>query len=135
MYKYRVLISDDAKDVLILQKSSFKGDFVYPLNVILSSIVNHICYGCFNTEGELVGFILTSYDTITCIAVDKSHQKRGIGKFLISYIISCSDECLYLMVDKTNLAACKLYTNLKFRKFYDVKNYYGLGLDGTKMVV
>lgn len=60
---------------------------------VLTAMHNSICFGAFDEEGNLVGFarVVTDYVSIwyLCdVIVDEQHRGNGIGKMLISAIVS-----------------------------------------------
>lgn len=60
---------------------------------VLTAIRNSICFGAFDQEDHLVGFarVVTDYVSIwyLCdVIVDQKHRGNGIGKMLISAIVS-----------------------------------------------
>ncbi|MCM0582593.1 ribosomal protein S18-alanine N-acetyltransferase [Weissella diestrammenae] len=74
---------------------------------------------------------------ITNLAVNRQWQKRGLGKFMLSYIMSVAAqiqfETVSLEVRMTNQAAQKLYSRLGFRKVRTKHHYYDDGEDAVEM--
>lgn len=83
-------------------------------------------------KGQIVGFFLGwaifgEYSLMN-IGVRKSHQKLGLGSFLLQNVIekALELECLtlYLEVRESNIPAQKLYRKFGFEQISIRKNYY-----------
>ena len=74
----------------------------------------------YKIKDEIVGFVSFSKDknnsTIELIAVDTAFQGRGIGKFLILEVENYLSihSMLSVSTQKSNVSACKFYTNYGF---------------------
>ena len=60
------------------------------------------------------------------VAIDRSFQNRGIGKKLIGHFLRIipNNSSVFLEVNKSNLIARKIYSNLNFRNIDIRKSYY-----------
>lgn len=83
--------------------------------------------------GELVGFagikIILDEAEIMNIVVKKSYRKRGIGSYLLGYLIDVAFrrdlKAINLEVSKSNVAAIKMYEKFGFCSVGFRKEYYG----------
>ena len=70
---------------------------------------------------------------ITAIAVDPTHQRKGLGKFLISNLIKRSNafgtNLIYLEVKNTNESAKAFYNSMDFKIVGNRPNFYKDGSD------
>ena len=67
--------------------------------------------------------------------MDKAFQTRGFGKlFLVKFLQNIPpNSSVFLEVKRSNLIAISLYTDLKFIKISERKNYYDDGEDAILM--
>ncbi len=92
-------------------------------------------------EKQIVGFlsgeIMYDESNILMIAVDKSFQRRGIGRALVSNFLekvrSCKISSVYLEVSKNNDIALNFYRKLNFKEYGMRKSYYSNGEDAVLM--
>ena len=90
-------------------------------------------------ENKIIGYIIEQrcQDEIELlsIAIDKTFQSKGFGKFfLIKFLQNIPENSsVYLEVKRSNLIAIKLYLDLKFIKMSERKNYYHDGEDAILM--
>lgn len=83
-------------------------------------------------NGKVVGYIIywvvRDEATIMTFAIDKEHQSRGYGEFLLKESLKKIDaKRILLDVRKTNLRAINLYRKLGFRLVSERKAYYSDG--------
>lgn len=83
-------------------------------------------------NGKVVGYIIywvvQDEATIMTFAVDREHQNRGLGEYLLKETIKrVSANRILLDVRKTNIKAIKLYRKLGFRLVSERKAYYSDG--------
>ena len=97
-----------------------------------------ICIGVIDLETEkLLGlcsaWLLIDELHITCIAVDPIHQRKGLGKILISNLIKHSNSLIpnqiYLEVKATNEPAKAFYKSMGFKSIGNRANFYKDGSD------
>ena len=90
-------------------------------------------------ENKIIGFIIEQrcHDEVELlnIAMDKDFQTRGLGKlFLVKFLQNIPpNSSVFLEVKRSNLIAISLYTDLKFIKISERKNYYEDGEDAILM--
>ena len=90
-------------------------------------------------ENKIIGFIIEQrcHDEVELlnIAMDKAFQTRGLGKlFLVKFLQNIPpNSSVFLEVKRSNLIAISLYTDLKFIKISERKNYYEDGEDAILM--
>ncbi|WP_461829321.1 ribosomal protein S18-alanine N-acetyltransferase [Aquifex sp.] len=83
-------------------------------------------------DGRVVGYIIywvvRDEATIMTFAIDKEHQNRGYGEFLLRESLKkINAKRILLDVRKTNLRAINLYRKLGFRLVSERKAYYSDG--------
>ena len=83
-------------------------------------------------DGRIVGYIIywvvRDEATIMTFAIDKEHQNRGYGEFLLRESLKkINAKRILLDVRKTNLRAINLYRKLGFRLVSERKAYYSDG--------
>ncbi len=83
-------------------------------------------------NGKVVGYIIywvvRGEATIMTFAIDKEHQNKGYGEFLLKESLKKIDaKRILLDVRKTNLRAINLYRKLGFRLVSERKSYYSDG--------
>ena len=83
-------------------------------------------------NGKVVGYIVywvvRGEATIMTFAIDKEHQNKGYGEFLLRESLKKIDaKRILLDVRKTNLRAINLYRKLGFRLVSERKSYYSDG--------
>ena len=97
-----------------------------------------ICIGVIDIETkELLGlcsaWLVIDELHITCIAVHPIHQRKGLGKFLISNLIKRSNSLaktqIYLEVKETNEPAKAFYKSIGFKIVGNRPNLYKDGSD------
>ena len=97
-----------------------------------------ICIGVIEIETQkLLGlcsaWLVIDELHITCIAVDPIHQRKGLGKFLISDLIKRSNSLItnqiYLEVKATNEPAKAFYKSMGFKRVGNRSNFYKDGSD------
>ena len=97
-----------------------------------------ICIGVIEIETQkLLGlcsaWLVIDELHITCIAVDPIHQRKGLGKFLMSDLIKRSNSLatnqIYLEVKDTNEPAKAFYKSMGFKNVGNRPNFYKDGSD------
>ena len=100
-----------------------------------------ICIGVIDLESQkLLGlcsaWVVIDELHITAIAVDPIHQRKGLGKFLISELIKRSNSLrtnqILLEVKNTNKEAKAFYKSLNFKIVGNRSNFYK---DGSAAVI
>ena len=101
-----------------------------------------ICLGIIESESKkLLGlcsaWIVIDEVHITFIAVYPMHQRKGLGKFLLSEIIkrskSLQTNLIYLEVKNNNEPAKALYKSMDFRPIGIRSNFYKDGSDALTL--
>ena len=86
----------------------------------------------YESNNKILGFVVVNFNSdfneIITIAVDKTYQRKKIGKNLIEYIINYfkSKKGLYLEVAKNNCRAINFYKNNGFKIIAERKKYYSI---------
>ena len=102
-----------------------------------------ICLGIIELENEkLLGlccaWLVISELHITLIAVDPKHQRRGLGKLLLSELInrqsSLKTNHILLEVKDTNEPAKALYKSMGFKMVRNRTNFYKDGSDALLLI-
>ena len=97
-----------------------------------------ICIGVIDLEtkkllGLCSAWLLIDELHITCMAVHPIHQRKGLGKFLISDLINRSNSLItnqiYLEVKETNTPAKAFYKSMDFIIVGNRPNFYKDGSD------
>lgn len=102
---------------------------LFNLKALIDSSYDYV-YGYYD-ENDLVGFIHITklYETmdIVNIVVEEKFRNRGIGNFLIEYVIKLFNdiESIMLEVNENNNAAISLYEKNGFKIINKRNNYYG----------
>ena len=95
-------------------QNKFSRKFVLELN---GKVVGYIIYWVVREEASIMTF-----------AIDKEHQNKGYGEFLLKESLKKIDaKRILLDVRKTNLRAINLYRKLGFRLVSERKAYYSDG--------
>ena len=92
-------------------------------------------YYCYEENNKLLGYISTMFDgeivEILNFCVDKEYQHQGIGKKLISYVLSYLNtlgaKSSILEVRESNINAINLYKKIGYKQISVRKNYYSNG--------
>ena len=92
-------------------------------------------YYCYVENNKLLGYISTMFDgeivEILNFCVDKEYQHQGIGKKLISYVLSYLNtlgaKSSILEVRESNINAINLYKKIGYKQISVRKNYYSNG--------
>ena len=92
-------------------------------------------YYSYIENNKLLGYISTMFDgeiiEILNFCVDKNYQHRGIGKKLISYVLSYLNtlgaKSSILEVRESNINAINLYKKIGYKQISVRKNYYSNG--------
>ena len=90
-------------------------------------------------QKKIIGFLIEqrcdNEINLLNVAIDRPFQNKGIGKKLINhYLDLISGNCsVFLEVNKTNIIARKIYSDLNFKNIDMRKNYYNDGGDAFLM--
>jgi ribosomal protein S18 acetylase RimI-like enzyme len=97
-------------------------------------------YKAVDSRGTLVGFVAgspnwgTHIDWIVTLGIHPDHQRRGLGRWLLSVCEShMSQSIIRLTVRATNTTAFALYESTGYRRAYIEPRYYSDGEDGIVM--
>ena len=102
-----------------------------------------ICIGVMDLEtkkllGLCSSWLIIDDLYITSIAVDPTHQRKGLGKFLMLDLIKRSNSLrkkeLYLEVKKTNKPARAFYKSIGFKIAGNRSNFYKDGSDAIILI-
>lgn len=141
MIKLRRFSLSDLPRILELERASFPIDpfsattfrhyyLLYPAGFFVAE-----CEG--NIVGYIVGHTTQNCGQIDSIAVEKKHQRRGIGKklsiILLDQFRKDKISLVELEVRLGNQAAISLYQALGFVIIKTIKNYYSDGTDAYIM--
>ena len=93
----------------------------------------------FESQNKIIGYLIEQNcdDEISLlnVVIDLPFQNKGIGKKMINkYLGNVPGNCtVFLEVNRSNLIAIKIYTDLNFKKIDIRKNYYHDGEDALIM--
>lgn len=84
----------------------------------------------YEDAGAVLGYIIVENvldeATVTSVAVDAEHRRRGVGRQLLSRALGESKAAAaYLEVNENNAPALALYASCGFVKIGERKKYYG----------
>jgi ribosomal-protein-alanine N-acetyltransferase len=122
---------EDIEEVLAIERTVF-GD-PWPARFFEEELSARESVSCaVRHGGKLVGYVLAWHrpDEIHLgnLAVAASHQRRGVGSFLVQWLLDQARErqarCLTLEVRTSNFAAQELYRRFGFRGLLLRKGYY-----------
>ena len=128
-------------DCLDLDQKSLKGLWTESQWERELTDAKRICIGIIDLEtknllGFCSGWLVIDELHITSIAVDPIHQRKGIGKSLMSNIIKRSSShhitLIHLEVKNTNEAAKAFYKTLGFKFIGNRPNFYK---DGSEAII
>ncbi len=75
---------------------------------------------------DIIGYIIFDMGGhIHSTAVRKSYRKRGFGKRLFMYALTCSEKRLWLEVRSKNSVAIEFYRKMGMKIEGIIQNYYG----------
>lgn len=82
------------------------------------------------SDGTVIGYIIVENvldeATVSSVAVDAGHRRRGVGKELMIRALAASKATVaYLEVNENNASALALYASCGFAKLGERKKYYG----------
>ncbi len=110
-------------------KSQWEKELTHP---------KRICLGIIETEtkkllGVCSSWLIIDELHITFIAIDPTHQRKGLGKYLLSALIkrsiSLRTKQILLEVRDTNTPAKALYKSMGFKTIGNRSNFYKDGGD------
>jgi len=130
----------DLKSILKIEKKVYNKPYWNELMLkrLFNKNSNQIIW-ITEIKQKIVGFLIEQRcdDEINLlnVAIDKSFQNRGLGKKLIGYLLRIipNNSSVFLEVNKSNLIARKIYSNLNFRNIDIRKSYYNDGGDALIM--
>lgn len=132
--RIRCVTSEDISVISQIENSSFSDP--WSENSFREALENPLMhFRCAENEaGEICGYsLMMVFDEdgeIMSIASSPDHRREGIGKLLLSRMISEAAECgaknIYLEVRFSNNPAITLYVSNEFKKIGIRKNYYRL---------
>ena len=133
-------IESDLKNVLNIEVMAYNKPY-WNQNMLLEVLANKTdkSLWIYEVDNDVVGFIIDMRhkDEISLlnIAIHKYLQGMGHGlKMLKKYIKSLPDKySVYLEVNKNNIKALNLYTQLNFERVSIRKSYYTDGGDAINM--
>lgn len=97
-------------------------------------------------EDKVVGFVAAALEHfgdycvghVYSIDVDPEYRRRGIGSLLLKSIEedlrAAGAKACYLEAQKDNVAAINLYLKHGYKVVGTIRNYYGVGKDGLKLM-
>lgn len=89
-----------------------------------------------NILGYCIVWVVSDEAQIMSIAIDKDHQGKGLGKFLLSYVLEKlidKVKIVTLDVKSSNFKAIRLYQSLGFEIISYRSRYYQSGKDAIQM--
>ncbi len=102
-----------------------------------------ICLGAIDLQtkkllGLCSAWLVVDEIHVTSLAVDQTHQRKGLGKFLMLDLIKRSNSLrkkhLYLEVKKTNKPARAFYKSIGFKIVGNRSNFYKDGSDAIILI-
>jgi ribosomal protein S18 acetylase RimI-like enzyme len=95
-----------------------------------------------NCNKQIVGFTIVEFGgRISQIGVLPAYRRRGIGSSLLDFALGVlrttfrkSSLVASLHVDRRNIGAIRMYEKKGFEKDSNIKDFYGCGLDGWRML-
>jgi ribosomal-protein-alanine N-acetyltransferase len=137
---FRPMTKEDVLAVYEIETSLFPDP--WPAASFLAEIRNDSTSFPFVIEKKkiIVGYSVCWYYIdelhIGNLAVRKSDQRKGVGRFLLEEIFNYFKEfnTAYLEVRETNLRAINLYAHFGFKAIYKRRNYYRNGEDALVMI-
>tara|TARA_B100000214_G_scaffold201718_1_gene146161 strand:+ start:378 stop:833 length:456 start_codon:yes stop_codon:yes gene_type:complete len=130
-------------DCLDLDRKSFNGLWSKAQWEKELTDPNRICLGIIKLENKkLLGlcsaWLVLDELHITFLAVHTMHQRRGLGKFLLSELIKRSKALqtnyIHLEVKDNNEPAKALYKSMGFKKIGNRSNFYKDGSDALVLI-
>ncbi len=126
----RTLTYPDLPDVMAVERRVYPTPWSLAMFVLELSKQSGICLAAIDEE-RLVGYLICSrYDTVwhvMNVAVDASHQGRGLASALLGELyarVDDPDARLTLEVRRSNLVAIRLYEREGFRAAGVRRRYY-----------
>lgn len=129
--KIRKMTIQDLKEVIAIETQSF--EIPWTSNMFVKEINNDIAKFYVAHRGETIvgyiGFWDIDFDIhLLTLAVQKEYRKRGIGSYLIEFVIAYAKEHLskkiFLEVSVENIPAINLYKKYGFVETNVRKKYY-----------
>ena len=131
--------SSDLADIIALQENAYQGEIQWPLKIFTEEIqrTNDRLYVIVRQPetGSLVALIGCAFRMgiheahITNVMVAPHWQNRGIGTFLVMYMMTIAQQLdfhrMSLEVRVSNMSAKKLYERLGFKVVRRKIHYYG----------
>ncbi|MDQ1340303.1 MAG: [ribosomal protein S18]-alanine N-acetyltransferase [Campylobacterota bacterium] len=142
MFVIKKITQEHISQLCALEESLFDSDN-YPISKRAFRYhikKNNLILGAFE-KGSLIGYSLVfNYKKsarIYSIAIDKNHQRKGIGQKILQEIIYIVRENkinnIFLEVRIDNVNAINAYKKNGFKELKRLQNYYLDGADGIKM--
>ena len=123
---------------LDLDQKSLKGLWTKSQWEIELTDPKRICIGIIEIETKKLLGLCSSWLVIdelhiTSVAINPSHQRKGLGKFLFTELLkrstSLNINCIYLEVKETNEPAKAFYKSMGFKTVGNRSNFYKDGTD------
>jgi len=123
---------------LDLDQKSLKGLWTKSQWEIELTDPKRICIGIIEIETKKLLGLCSSWLVIdelhiTSVAINPSHQRKGLGKFLFTELLkrstSLNINCIYLEVKETNEPAKAFYKSMGFKTVGNRSNFYKDGSD------
>ena len=125
---------DDLKQIYLIEKDVFYNEH-WTLEMLESELKNFLGRTTWIIEESTVilGYcmirIFCNQANIINMAIKSSHQREGLGSFLLSHVLNQlpMNSSVFLEVKESNLSAINLYQRLGFKVINLRKNYYKNG--------
>ena len=134
---------EDLEAAYELDQRCFDGEIAYTRGQIRAFLARPGAIGLIaEAEGRLSGFAIGesagARGHVVTIDVDASDRRRGAGKRLLAELLqrlaAGGVRQVRLEVDLRNASAIRFYERMGFREKRRLRDYYGPGLDGMRMV-
>ncbi len=132
MLKVREMTPEDIEEVFRINQENFTTDawsrFAFEKEFENKFSKKFVLELNGKVVGYIVYWVVRGEATIMTFAIDKEHQNKGYGEFLLRESLKKIDaKRILLDVRKTNLRAINLYRKLGFRLVSERKSYYSDG--------
>ncbi len=129
--KIREMVLADMPKILELEFELFGSD-AWTEDMYVMEINQHEAYVLTDPEDQIIGYlcawIVLDECMITNIGIRKEYQGKGLGKYLLSSImtekIQTGARNFFLEVRMSNVSAIKLYESMGYKYLSVRKNYY-----------